>query len=221
MTVEEIASAVYNNTISGLVGFASTPTMSLEQLADEVIAERQAVIREWYWKGQLPIRDMLLAINCIPVDCKDMSDCCGFEFGQDAMHFEIPPLMNELDSKALKFVGSVDKQNSFWIYYTNSFQYHKYRKRGADEAYVYIETTPNENGMYNGWLFNAPFVKYISVVGVFRDPRMLEMYNCCDKTHSTNMGALSNEIIKRLTEKKIRWYRQLYPGPHPNDQTPR
>lgn len=46
MTVEEIASAVYNNTISGLVGFASTPTMSLEQLADEVIAERQAVIRE-------------------------------------------------------------------------------------------------------------------------------------------------------------------------------
>jgi hypothetical protein len=46
MTIEEIASAVYNDVESGLVGTHSNPTMSLEQLEDEVVAERERVILE-------------------------------------------------------------------------------------------------------------------------------------------------------------------------------
>jgi hypothetical protein len=46
MTIEEIASAVYNDVESGLVGMHSNPTMSLEQLEDEVVAERERVILE-------------------------------------------------------------------------------------------------------------------------------------------------------------------------------
>jgi len=91
-----------------------------------------------------------LAINCIEVDCKDQSRCCGFELGRNAMHFEIPPLINDLGSQAIKFVGSVDRQVNYYVYMTDAFRYHKYRKRSADEPYVYIEPTPNENGMYDG-----------------------------------------------------------------------
>lgn len=46
MTVEEIASAVYNDVESGLVGIHSNPTISMEQLEDEVVATREAVILE-------------------------------------------------------------------------------------------------------------------------------------------------------------------------------
>lgn len=47
MTVEEITSAVYNDIEAGLVGIHSNPTISMEQLADEVVAERERVILEW------------------------------------------------------------------------------------------------------------------------------------------------------------------------------
>ena len=46
MTVEEIASAVYNNIEAGLVGIHANPTISLDQLSDEVVATREAVIFE-------------------------------------------------------------------------------------------------------------------------------------------------------------------------------
>jgi len=209
-----------NDVLGGLRGYSSTLNFSIEQLEDEIVEERQAIIQEWYHKGILTTKDLLLAINCIEVDCKDQSRCCGFELCQNALHFEIPPLVNDLGKDAIKFIGSVDRQISFWFYFTNTFTYHKYRRRGNNDAYVYIETTPNENGMYDGWIFNAPFVKTISVIGVFRDPRMLEMYNCCEKSHILNLGALSSEIKKRLTERKLRYYRQLIPPVHPNDGIP-
>lgn len=47
MTVEEITSAVYNDIEAGLVGIHSNPTISMEQLEDEVVSERERVILEW------------------------------------------------------------------------------------------------------------------------------------------------------------------------------
>jgi hypothetical protein len=70
-------------------------------------------------------------------------------------------------------------------------------------------------------VFNAPFAKYISIIGVFKDPRQLIQYNCCNQSEVYDLGGISNEIKKRLTEKKIRYYRQLAVPLHPNDQTPR
>lgn len=46
MTIDEISSAVYNDVEAGLVGTHSNPTMSMEQLEDEVVAERERVILE-------------------------------------------------------------------------------------------------------------------------------------------------------------------------------
>ena len=44
---------------------------------------------------------------------------------------------------------------------------------------VFIDTTPNENGMYDCWVFNAPLLKEISIIAIFKDPRQLERYSCC------------------------------------------
>ena len=177
MTINEIASAIYNDVVSGLRGITSTPTMSIEQLEDEVIEERLVVIKELYLRNLISLKDMMLAINCIEVDCKDLARCCNFSAGEKALHFEIPQIVNDLGTKALEFVGSIDRQKQYVIYTDTSYQFHKYKKRGADEPYVYIETTPNENGMYDGFIFNVPFVKYISVIGIFKDPRQLEQYS--------------------------------------------
>ena len=81
--------------------------------------------------------------------------------------------------------------------------------------------TPNENNMYDCFVFNAPLLKQISVTAIFKDPRQLEHYGCCPINDIDNFTFINNEIKRRLTEKKIRYYRQLAPIPTINDQVPR
>lgn len=171
-------------------------------------------------KRLLSTKDMMLSIDCIEVDCDTISKCCKFKTGEKALHFEIPPIINDFGLDAIEFIGSVDRQIQYVIYTDTSYQYHKYKKRGADKPHVYIETTPNSNGLYDGYIFNVPFAKYISVIGIFRDPRQLENYGCCDNEQYLDITPLANEIVKRLTEKKLRYYRQFLAPQTPNNMIP-
>lgn len=59
--------------------------------------------------------------------------------------------MNDLGDLAIEYVGSVDREIQFKFYTSSSYQYHKYKRaKNKNMPYVYIETTPNENGMYDG-----------------------------------------------------------------------
>lgn len=184
-----IASAIYNDVYGGLKGYHTNLSLDMEQLEDEVNAERLALIKEYTLKDILPKRDFLVTLNCIPVDCKSLekcNKCMGWGSGVDETlqaHFEIPQLMTDFDGVGIEFVGSVDKMTSFTVYTSlTQASKHKYRKRRKDKPYVYIDTTPNENNMYDGYIFNAPFIKAITVVGIFKDLRQVENYNCCLST---------------------------------------
>jgi hypothetical protein len=50
---------------------------------------RLAVIKEYMLKGILPIDDLVMAINCIPVDCDtlDKCRCNGTACGTPTAHF--------------------------------------------------------------------------------------------------------------------------------------
>lgn len=151
MTISSLASAIYNDVVSGLSGMNVNPNMSLEQLEDECAEMRAAVIKEYYLKGLLKPSDFTVAINCVDVDCEDRSKCCANPSGKMAAHFEIPQLMDDLGDSAILYIGSTDRENSFKVY-TNpiSMKYNKYKRRGADKPYVYIEKTPNEHNMFDG-----------------------------------------------------------------------
>lgn len=220
MTLSDLASAIYNDVQGGLVNFHSTPNMSLEQLEDDVIDERLSLIKEWFLRGILVRKDLMLAINCVEVDCKDTAKCCNIDFGRKGMHFEIPQLVNDLGTDAVEFVGSVDREVQYVVYTDTSYQFHKYKRRKSNNPFVYIETTPNENGMYDGWIYNVPFVKYIAVIGIFKDPRQLEQFNCCNDNTYLNFDSLGATIKEKLTKKKLLYYRQYIAPPHPNTQVP-
>lgn len=221
--IEKLASAIRNDVVGGLRGYHTNMSMSLEQLMDEIIDERLQILKEYSLKGVLPTKDLYLSINCIPVDCKDLERCrCS---GQDdcltpTAHFEIPQIVNDYGSLSIDYIGSSDRQNPF-IYYTSStaYRYHKYRKRGKNRPYVWIDTTPNENGMYDCFVFNAPLLGQVSITAIFKDLRQLERYSCCSELQDDNMTFINNEIKKRLTEKKIRYYKQLALPNMPNDQS--
>lgn len=222
--IEKLASAIRNDVVSGLRGYHTNLSMSMEQLCQDIVDERLQILKEYSIKGILPSKDLYLSINCIPVDCESMDRCkCRASdtyFEQPIAHFEVPQILNDYGNLSIDYIGSTDRQIPF-VFYTSSiaFRSHKYRKRGKDRPYVWIDTTPNEHGMYDCFVFNAPLLKFVSVTAIFKDLRQLDQYSCCSDMQDDNMTFINNEIKKRLTEKKIRYYRALAPANMPNDQS--
>lgn len=221
--IDKLASAIRNDVVGGLRGYHTNLSISLEQLKDEIADERLQILKEYSLKGVLPVKDLYISINCIPVDCKDLERCrciSDSDCSTITAHFEIPQIVNDYGALSIDYIGSTDRQNPF-IYYTSltAYRYHKYRKRGKEKPYVWIDTTPNENGMYDCFVFNAPLLSQVSITAIFKDLRQLDNYSCCTELPEDNMTFINNEIKKRLTEKKIRYYRQLATPVLPNDQS--
>jgi len=214
MELNKIASAILNDLWGGnLIPLSNRALISLEQIEDEVLEERISIIKDWYNQNKLNKYDLAFSLNCIEVDCKDPNKCpCKSVPGTLIQHFEIPQLMDGIGRDALLYIGSTDRTTSYRVYYNlKAAEYQKYRRRDVHKPYVYIEKTPNENNMYDGWIFNAPFVKYIAVIGIFKDPRQLDIFGCCDSTDYLDLGSISSEIIRRILAKKTQLYRSVPP----------
>lgn len=221
MTLDKITSAILNDLNAGLNNANASPAISELQLEDEVIEMRHAVIKEWYLKGLIKPEDIMSAINCIPVDCADPSKCC-IPSGKTQLHFEIPRLIDDLGDSAINYIGSTDRTTSYDVYFNrDAVKMHNHKRRGADKPYVYIEKTPNANGKYDGWIYNLPFVKRITIIGAFHDPRDLDEYACCNAQEYLDLGAISNEVKAKLTAQKVQYYRQLLQVPQQNNLIPR
>ena len=222
MTIEAIASAIYNHLQNGTAGMNANPKISMDQLMDEVVAERDQILKEYLVSGIISLNDLYLALNCVEVNCDYMSKCCDLPIGEKAVHFEIPPIMHIEGSDTVKFIGSIDRQVKYRVYTNDAWRYHKYNKRNANKPYVYLDTTVNSNGNIDGYIFNAPMVKYISVIALFKDPRRLMEWDCCGSDESyLDQGILSNEIIKRLSYKYLQWYKQSPTQVTNNTQQPK
>lgn len=217
--IEKLASAIRNNVVSGLKGYHTNLSFSIEQICSDIVDERLQILKEYSLKGILPLKDLYISINCIPIDCKSIDKCrCQGESMEDpSAHFEIPQIVNDYGNKSIEYLGSPDKQYPFIVYTSpTSFRYHKYRRRGKERPYVWIDTTPNEKGLYDCFVFNAPLLNRVSISAIFKDLRQLQEFGCC--TEDDNMTFINNEIKKRLSEKYIRYYKQLAPPNLPNNQ---
>jgi len=152
--IEKLASAIYNDVQSGLVGITNSPTMSIQQLEDDVVDEYLQIIKEYSLKNLIPKKDLLLSINCVEVDCLALDKCPSCSdtnpSANPIAHFQIPQIVNDLAGDAVEFIGSTDKGSQYKVYTSTAFQYHKYLRRGANKPFVFIETTPNTNNMYDG-----------------------------------------------------------------------
>lgn len=227
--VEKLASAIYNNIVSGLAGYHNNPSLSMEQLEDAVVNERLQIIKEYMLKGILNYKDLYTSLHCIQVDCDTNLDRCSKCTDQlrskdctsnKISHFEIPQVINDLGDAAISYIGSTDMMNPFVIYTSSTaLKYRTYRKRKQNKPYVWIDTTPNENGMYDCFLFNAPFVDQVTVIAAFKDLRQLCTLSSCMKDVEDQKSFLDTDIVDRLTKKMILYYRQYHMPPHPNDQT--
>ena len=230
-SIDRLTDMIINDVRSGLRGQHQNMSMSKEQLSEEVVLTRLAVIKEYMLKGILPVKDLLMSLNCIPVDCDtlDKCKCRGSVCGEPTAHFQIPQILFDFGiGNAIEYIGSSDKQHPFLVYskpIDKIKTYHKYRKRGKQKPWVYIDVTPNSEGLIDCYIFGAPLIKQVSVVAVFKDPRQLEEFQCgCDSENKeatlqdTNLNFIDILIKDRLVQQKLRYYRQLATPILPNDQ---
>ena len=224
--IKKLADAILNDVRSGLRGIHQNMSMSEEQLEWEIVQTRLAVIKEHMIKGILPIEELLYSINCIPVDCDtlDKCPCDRISCGEPTAHFQIPQIMFDFGlNKAIKYIGSTDKTTPFLVYTQNLDRinsYQKYRKRGKNKPWIYLDLSPNKDGWIDGYIFNAPLIKQLSVTAIFKDPRELEKFNCeCQgETDFENISFIDSIVKDKLTKQKILYYRQLAAPIKPNDQ---
>lgn len=220
--INQLASAIENDIVSGLRGHHSTMSLPISQIEDEIILQRLLIIKEYQLKGILPLKDLMLSINCIPVDCKNIEKCSCVGIGTPTLHFEIPQIVSDYGTAAISFLGSIDRKTQFTIYtsITEMNMYSKYKRRKNNKPFVYIDITPNEHDMLDCYIFNAPLIKYISISAVFKDPRQLCDYQDCAVPSNNNFTWLNMEIKNRIVDQKVRFYRQLAAPIIPNTQAP-
>lgn len=226
MYIEKLASQIRNDVVSGLRGYHQNLSMNIDQLQDEIVACRLSIINELHSKGIAPIDDLLMAINCVDVDCESLERCsCGKKSDGDTItaHFQIPQLVTTYGTQAIKYLGATDRQNKFIIVTSLSeLQTIKYRRRGLTKPYVWIDLAPNAEGMLDCFLFNAPFVRQVSIVAVFKDPRQLNKYKCCNLDDlngpDVNNSFIDQLIKDKLTKEKLYYYRQAAAPKLSNDQ---
>ena len=222
MIVSKLASAIWNDIVGGLQGYEATINMSIRQLEDEVVEERLAVLNSYSMQNMIPRKDLFYSLNCIELDCKSLDKCCKLvdNYSDKIAHFEIPQIVNDFGEQAIEFIGSTDKEIKFKVYTSSQFKFHKYKTRGKQKPFVYIDTTPNEHNFYDCYLFNAPMLERLTVIAIFKDPRQVEQVACCNLTEADNMSWITSEVEKSLINEKVKQYQQLIPHPLPNTQNP-
>ena len=225
MYIDKLASQIKNDVLSGLRGYHQNLGLNIEQLKDECVNTRLLIIKEQYQKGVLPIKDLLIAINCVDVDCESLERCKCKESTDDTLvaHFQIPQLIHDFGKQSIEYIGSTDRKNQFQVVTSLAeLETRKYRKRGGNKPYVWIDYAPNANGMLDCFIFNAPFLEQVSIVGVFKDPRQLNAYSCCNTDElqgpDVNPSFIDKQVKEQLTKEKVYYYRQLAAQPLPNDQ---
>ena len=219
MYIEKLASQIINDILSGLRGYHNNISISREQVEDEIVAYRLSILKDYFLKGIYPIKDLLMAINCIEVDCNPLERCSCADNIKNVKHFQIPQLVTQYGKQAIDYLGSIDRQNKFKIITSlTELQNLKYRRRQSNKPYVWIDFAPNSNGMLDCFIFNAPFVKQISIVAVFKDPRQLKQYQCCSENMDDNVSFIDQIVKDKLTKDKVTYYRQLQAPILPNNQ---
>lgn len=209
--LQEIASIIKNDVQKGLQGVGNF-SFSTQQIEREVAIKRNALIKKYTANRLVNRNELKQDFNCIPVKCKDLSECCDIPImTQTALRFELPRLSSVFSNESpIIYIGTIDRMRPFRVYTDDMFRYHRFNRATAKKPYVWINLgVVNENDTVYGYIFNLPLIKKISVSGIFEDP--YGVVNCqCEDADELRFPApefMVDEIIQTLTYKFIQLYK--------------
>ena len=223
MTLSEMTSSIRNRVADGLSGNIADQAFSLLQLEKEVDLQRAEFIQKYLNSGnKLNANFLYQGIDGIHVECHDLSQNspCGFSSGDGVPAIKIPPIASTFGNDAVEYLGLMNKQEKFVVYFdTDSMSNHKYRARTSKRPYIWIDTAPDKTGNMTAFLLNAgkySTLKYMSIRAIFQNPSALSENS---DTEYPAPGHMQNQIIDTLTDKYVRYFRQLNVPPQPNTKS--
>ena len=222
MTISQMASTIRNHVVDGLNGISST-AFSVEQLHDEILQTASSSIIKLTTQGLIDLQTLTQRIDGIRIECKDLSANCSVESEISAPHFMIPNV-NRASRSPITYMGTIDGNFSFKVYYDRDYRFHKYRLATAKSPFAWVSSTANESGMYDVFLFNMgtyDTLQFISIDALFDNPYDLLKTDYFGQFLSAEFYApnyVQKEVIDTLTQQYINYYRQLHMQPRPNTQ---
>jgi hypothetical protein len=136
---------------------------------------------------------------------------------------KIPPLSSVFGDKAIEFLGLVNMQESFAVYFSpDDIRNHKYRIKTNKRPFAWVDLASDKNGQQTIYFFNlGKFnpLKFVKLRAIFSHPSSVNS----DNPNSLDMeypapDYMQDAILDVLTEKYIRYYRQLNVPSVPNQQ---
>ena len=228
MTLQELASTIRNRVSDGLSGAIADQAFSLEQLYDEIDLTRADFVHKYSGTAKLNTKYLLQTIDSLEIQCTSLAyadSCPEFAgFTDQVPAVEIPPLLATFDDSAIEYLGLVNKQEKFSVYYDSSdIQNHRVRVRTAHRPFVWVDTSLNQNNKFTLYFFNmGKFnpLRFVSIRAAFNNPSSLQALDphSIEREYPAPLH-MQLAIVDSLTEKYVRYFRQLNLVPAPNTRT--
>jgi len=225
MTSNEMASTVENNVSDALSGAILNRAITVQQISAEIDLLREKLAYEQLKTGKIDLKYFMQSLNTLPLVCRDfVRDCGAIKSGDSVPSIRIPKLMATQDNTQIEYIGLANKQKRFITYFDiDDISNHKFRLKTAHSPFVWVDLTPDDDNMIALYFFNLgkyATLKYVDVRAAFAKPTELKPLNPeLDAQEYPAPGYIQEMIITTLSERYIRYYRQLNVNTQPNTQT--
>jgi hypothetical protein len=229
MTHNEMASAIRNRIADGLDGNIGDQAFSLEQLYAEIDLQRADFAHKYALSKKLNPKFLVQELPLQHLVCDNLTPAvdCVEDFLKDPdasiPRIEIPKVSSLFGVDPIEYIGLNNMRQSFKVYYhPNEIRTHSFRVRTGAKPFVWIDLAPNINDKFDVWFFNMnPYdpLKFVKVRAIFDSPSYVDPNNPAHLEEEYPAPAhMQMAIIDALTEKWVRYYRQLQIPKMPNTQ---
>jgi len=209
MTLLQIASLIRNQ----ISPFITNANIDINMLKDEIINTRNRLVYEYDLKKQLLSPEQLyVEINCIPVVCKDISECCDIDSDEKVLVAEIPELMQISSIPNLRYVGTIDRSTPFNLIKGNAYLYRKFAKWTSKMKAVWHREAKKQLVLYNYNTSIPP--KYITVELIPKNEQEILKYECACINEEDVEFKCPDYLISVITEKLLAQYMSQYQMGH-------
>jgi hypothetical protein len=225
MTHNELASTIRNRVADGLSGNIADQAFSVEQLEAEIDLTNADLIYKYAQAQKVDPKYLMQKVDMIPIVCKNLSeDCVIKEPGANVPSITIPKLMPMFQDKSIEYLGLNNMQEDFAVYYhPEDIENHKVRIRTAHRPFAWVDLTSNAQGENTIWFFNFGSynpLKWVKIRAIFAHPTRINTLDASvmDREYPSPLH-IQNAIIDTITEKYVRYFRQLNTPNIPNTQS--
>lgn len=216
-TILQLASLIRNQ----ISPFITNTNVDINMIKDEIINTRNRLIYEYELQQKLLNPEQLyVEVNCIPIVCKDISECCEIDSDEKVLVAEIPELMTLSSLPNIRYIGTIDKMYPYNIVRGMAYLYKKYAKWTGKMKNAWYRQEKNQIIIMDRGLIDVN-PKFISVSIIPKNEQDLLKYECaCVDTDDVEFRC-PDYLIDTITGKIVEQYMRQYQLSHlqPNTQS--